>query len=66
MSTIHKIENKKVHIKWLLCAKYYTNLQISRTFSFYMYFNQRFDRSLVSYCYLRNTVFTRVLFVNII
>ena len=37
MSEIYKIENKKVHIKWLLCAIYYTNLQISRTFSFYMY-----------------------------
>ena len=27
MSEIHKIENTKVHIKWLLCAKYFTDLK---------------------------------------
>ena len=26
MSEIHKIENKKVHIKWLVSAKYYTKI----------------------------------------
>ena len=26
ISEIHKIENKKLHIKWLLCAKYYTKI----------------------------------------
>ena len=34
MSEIHKTENKKVHIKWLLCAKYYTKFTDLQDFQF--------------------------------